>query len=97
LPTDVSLWPIYDRRAERPLERRQDRASSVMPAIRMRPFMAAGGAMAVEDGVILSPLPRLHSTDHNEAFSLVTRRAESRGFLPDVQRISIGNSWIRTH
>ena len=50
---DVSVWPIYDRA-------RDDRWSGGRIVLLgdachpMRPYMAAGGAMAVEDGAILS-------------------------------------------
>ena len=50
---DVTLWPIYDRE-------RNDRWSGGRIVLLgdachpMRPFMAAGGAMAIEDAAILS-------------------------------------------
>jgi 6-hydroxynicotinate 3-monooxygenase len=88
---DVSLWPIYDRE-------RNDRWSGGRIVLLgdachpMRPFMAAGGAMAVEDGVILSRCLEAFD-DHNEAFRWYEASRIPR--VADVQRISIGNSWMR--
>ncbi len=88
---EVSLWPIYDRE-------RNDRWSGGRIVLLgdachpMRPFMAAGGAMAVEDGVILSRCLEAFE-DHTEAF----RRYEATRIprVAEVQRISIENSWMR--
>ncbi len=88
---DVSLWPIYDRE-------RNDRWSGGRIVLLgdachpVRPYMAAGGAMAVEDGVILSRCLEAFD-DHQEAF----RRYEATRIprVADVQRISLENSWMR--
>jgi 6-hydroxynicotinate 3-monooxygenase len=88
---DVSVWPIYDRV-------RNDRWSGGRIVLigdachPMRPYMAAGGAMAVEDGAILS---RCLTTfeDLAEAFSCYEATRIPR--VADVQRISIENSWMR--
>jgi 6-hydroxynicotinate 3-monooxygenase len=87
----VTLWPIYDRE-------RDDRWSHGRIVLLgdachpMRPYMAAGGAMAVEDGAILS---RCLATfdDPAEAF----RRYEAVRIprVAEVQRISMENSWMR--
>ena len=88
---DVSLWPIYDRE-------RNDRWSGGRIVLLgdachpMRPFMAAGGAMAVEDGVILSRCLEAFE-DHREAFRCYEANRIPR--VADVQRISIENSWMR--
>jgi 6-hydroxynicotinate 3-monooxygenase len=88
---DVSLWPIYDRE-------RNDRWSDGRIVLLgdachpMRPFMAAGGAMAVEDGVILSRCLKAFD-DHKEAFRCYEASRIPR--VADVQRISIENSWMR--
>jgi 6-hydroxynicotinate 3-monooxygenase len=88
---NVTLWPIYDRE-------RNDRWSGGRIVLLgdachpMRPYMAAGGAMAVEDGAILS---RCLTTfdDPAEAF----RRYEAVRIprVAEVQRISIANRWMR--
>ncbi len=88
---DVSLWPIYDRE-------RDDRWSGGRIVLLgdschpMRPYMAAGGAMAIEDGVILSRCLEAFD-DHNEAFRWYEASRIPR--VADAQRISIENSWMR--
>jgi 6-hydroxynicotinate 3-monooxygenase len=87
---DVSVWPIYDRE-------RDDRWSGNDIVLLgdachpMRPYMAAGGAMAIEDGAILSRcLEQFDSAA--EAFSWYAATRIPR--VADVQRISIENSWM---
>ncbi len=89
--TDVTLWPIYDRE-------RHDRWSggrivmlgdSVHP---MRPYMAGGGAMAIEDGAILA---RCLAQFDNPAEAFRWFEATRFERVGDVQRISIENSWMR--
>jgi 6-hydroxynicotinate 3-monooxygenase len=90
----VTLWPIFDR------ERNDCWSGGLGGRLvllgdachPMRPFMAAGGAMAVEDGAILSrclqnfdePAPAFHCYEATR----IPRVAE-------VQRISIANTWMR--
>lgn len=88
---DVTVWPIYDRE-------RHDRWTGGRLALLgdachpMRPYMAAGGAMAVEDAAILSRcISRF--TDLETAFRTYEATRISR--VADVQRISIENSWMR--
>jgi 6-hydroxynicotinate 3-monooxygenase len=88
---DVSVWPIYDRE-------RNDRWSGGRIVLLgdachpMRPYMAGGGAMAIEDGAILS---RCLDTveDYAEAFRWYEATRVQR--VSEVQRISIDNSWMR--
>ena len=88
---DVSVWPIYDRE-------RNDRWSGGRIVLLgdachpMRPYMAGGGAMAIEDGAILS---RCLSDieDYAEAFRWYEATRVDR--VSEVQRISIENSWMR--
>jgi 6-hydroxynicotinate 3-monooxygenase len=88
---DVSVWPIYDRE-------RDDRWSGSRIVLLgdachpMRPFMAAGGAMAVEDAAILSRCLTIFE-DAGEAFRCYERTRIPR--VAEVQRISIENSWMR--
>jgi 6-hydroxynicotinate 3-monooxygenase len=88
---DVSLWPIYDRG-------RNDRWSGGRIVLLgdachpMRPFMAAGGAMAVEDGAILGRCLETFD-DHSIAFRWYEASRIPR--VAEVQRISIENSWMR--
>jgi 6-hydroxynicotinate 3-monooxygenase len=88
---DASLWPVYDRE-------RDDRWSGGRIVLLgdachpMRPYMAAGGAMAVEDGAILSRcMARFDDVD--EAFRWYQATRGPR--VAEVQRISIENSWMR--
>lgn len=88
---DVSLWPIFDRA-------RNDRWSGDRMVLvgdachPMRPYMAAGGAMAIEDAAILSRcLDQFDDT--TEAFRWYEATRIPR--VADVQRISIENSWMR--
>jgi 6-hydroxynicotinate 3-monooxygenase len=88
---DVSVWPIYDRE-------RNDRWSGGRIVLLgdachpMRPYMAAGGAMAVEDGAILS---RCLATFDEPAEAFRCYEATRIPRVADVQRISIENSWMR--
>jgi 6-hydroxynicotinate 3-monooxygenase len=88
----VSLWPIYDRE-------RDDRWSRGSHAVLlgdachpMRPFMAAGGAMAVEDAAILSRC-LAEFNDPAEAFRCYEATRIPR--VGKVQVISIANTWMR--
>lgn len=89
--SEVTLWPIYDRE-------RNDRWSGGRIVLLgdachpMRPYMAAGGAMAIEDAAILSRC--LAAFDD---LSEVTRCYEATRIarVADAQRISIENSWMR--
>jgi 6-hydroxynicotinate 3-monooxygenase len=90
----VSLWPIFDRQ-------RNDcwsggaggRIVLLGDACHpMRPFMAAGGAMAVEDGAILS---RCLAACDEPAEAFRRYQATRIPRVADVQRISIENSWMR--
>jgi 6-hydroxynicotinate 3-monooxygenase len=89
--TNVTLWPIYDRE-------RNDRWSGGRVVLLgdachpMRPYMAAGGAMAVEDGAILS---RCLATFDEPAEAFGYYEATRIARVADVQRISIENSWMR--
>jgi 6-hydroxynicotinate 3-monooxygenase len=87
---DVTLWPIYDRE-------RNDRWSGGRIVLLgdachpMRPFMAAGGAMAIEDAAILSRCLSQFD-DLNEA----TRWYEATRIprVGETQRISIEGTWM---
>jgi 6-hydroxynicotinate 3-monooxygenase len=88
---EVSVWPIFDRE-------RDDRWSGDHIVLMgdachpVRPYMAAGGAMAVEDGAILSRC-LAQFDDPAEAFRVYQATRIPR--VADVQRISIANSWMR--
>jgi 6-hydroxynicotinate 3-monooxygenase len=88
---DVTLWPIFDRE-------RHDRWSGGRLVLLgdachpMRPYMAGGGAMAIEDSAILTRCLKSFD-DIAEAFQCYEAVRIPR--VADVQRISIENSWMR--
>jgi 6-hydroxynicotinate 3-monooxygenase len=88
---DVSLWPIYDRE-------RDDRWSGGRIVLLgdachpVRPFMGAGGAMAVEDAAVLCRC-LCDFDEPTEAFRWYEANRIPR--VAEVQRISIENSWMR--
>jgi 6-hydroxynicotinate 3-monooxygenase len=86
----VTLWPIFDR--DRDDRWSGDRVVLLGDACHpMPPFMAAGGAMAVEDGAILSRC----IADFDEpkaAFASYTATRIPR--VAEVQRISRANTWM---
>jgi 6-hydroxynicotinate 3-monooxygenase len=87
---EVSVWPIYDRE-------RNDKWSGGRIVLLgdachpMRPFMGAGGGMAVEDAAILSRC-LIAFDDMVEAFHAYEATRIPR--VADTQRISIENSWM---
>jgi len=88
---EVTVWPIFDRE-------RNDRWSGGRIVLLgdachpMRPFMAAGGAMAIEDGAILARC-LTQFADPTEAFRCYEATRIPR--VAEAQRISIENSWMR--
>jgi 6-hydroxynicotinate 3-monooxygenase len=90
----VSLWPIYDReRNDCWSGGRDNRIVLLGDACHpVPPYMAAGGAMAVEDAAILSRC-LIAFGDREEAFASYMATRIPR--VADVQRISLENSWMR--
>ena len=88
---DVSVWPIFDR--ERNDHWSGGRIVLLGDACHpMRPYMAAGGAMAIEDAAILSRcLTQFDRLDEACRWYEATRIDR----VGDAQRISIENSWMR--
>jgi 6-hydroxynicotinate 3-monooxygenase len=91
--TEVSVWPICDR--ERNDCWSDGRIVLLGDACHpVRPYMAAGGAMAVEDAAILSRcLATIGDDDPAQAFRCYAATRIAR--VAEVQRISIANSWMR--
>jgi 6-hydroxynicotinate 3-monooxygenase len=89
--SDVMVWPIYDRS-------RNDRWSDGHIVLMgdachsMRPFMAAGGSMALEDAAILSRC-LAHFSDPSAAFARYAALRIPR--VAEVQRGSMANTWMR--
>ena len=91
--TEVTVTPICDRP-------RDDRWSGGRVVLLgdachpVRPYMAAGGAMAVEDAAILSRcLAAMPDDDPAEAVRVYEATRIPR--VGEVQRISIANTWMR--
>jgi len=88
---NVTVWPIFDRA-------RDDRWSGDRVVLMgdachpVRPYMAAGGAMAIEDGAVLSRC-LTQFDDSAEAFACYAATRIPR--VAEVQRISLENSWMR--
>jgi 6-hydroxynicotinate 3-monooxygenase len=88
---NVSVWPIFDR--ERDDRWSGDRIVLMGDACHpVRPFMAAGGAMAIEDGAVLGRCIAAFD-DPAEAFACYAATRIPR--VAEVQRISLENSWMR--
>jgi 6-hydroxynicotinate 3-monooxygenase len=89
--TDVTVWPIHDRpRNDCWSEGRVVLMGDACHAV--RPFMAAGGSMAIEDAAILSRCIA-DFADPSTAFARYAAVRIPR--VADVQRISIENTWMR--
>jgi 6-hydroxynicotinate 3-monooxygenase len=90
--TEVTVWPICDR------ERHDCWSGGRIVLLGdachpVRPYMAAGGAMAVEDAAILSRcLATIGDDDPADAFRCYEATRIPR--VGEVQRISIENSWM---
>src|SRR5262249_23659350 len=91
--SEVTVMPICDR--ERDDRWSDDRIVLLGDASHpVRPYMAAGGAMAVEDAVVLSRcLAMFGDDDPLEAFRCYEATRIPR--VAEVQRISFDNSWMR--
>jgi len=89
--SDVMVWPIYDR----PRNDRWSVGSAVLMGDAchpVRPFMAAGGSMALEDAAILSRC-LVHFSDPSTAFERYAALRIPR--VAEVQRGSLANTWMR--
>jgi 6-hydroxynicotinate 3-monooxygenase len=91
--TDITVMPICDRE-------RRDRWSGERIVLLgdashpVRPYMAAGGAMAIEDAAILSRCLTLFGED-DPAAAFRCYEATRIPRVAEVQRISMENSWLR--
>jgi 6-hydroxynicotinate 3-monooxygenase len=89
----VTLWPIFDRERNDRWSDRDGRVVLLGDACHpMRPFMAAGGAMAVEDAAILS---RCLAKFDDPATAFRCYEATRIPRVAKVQDISIANTWMR--
>ncbi len=92
--TEITKWPIFDRE---PVERWSgDRIVLLGDACHpMRPYMAAGAAMAIEDaGILARCIAEVGSDDAGESFTWYEANRKPR--VRQVQQISMVNTWLRT-
>lgn len=87
---DVTVWPIHDRaRNDTWYKGRVVLMGDACHAV--RPFMAAGGSMAIEDAAILS---RCIAEFGDPATAFASYAAIRIPRVADVQQISIANTWM---
>ena len=87
---DVTEWPIYDR----PRDDRWSAGRAVLlgdACHPVRPYMAAGGAMAIEDGIVLG---RCLVAYDSLPDALRAYEATRQNRVGQVQQISFDNSWM---
>jgi 6-hydroxynicotinate 3-monooxygenase len=88
---EVTVWPIYDREQN---DRWADGRIVLLgdACHPVRPYMAAGGSMAIEDAAILS---RSLAACGDPSAAFRQYQAVRIPRVAEVQRISIENSWMR--
>jgi 6-hydroxynicotinate 3-monooxygenase len=91
---EVTKWPVFDRE---PVEQWSGNRIVLLgdACHPMRPYMAAGAAMAIEDaGILARCIAELGSDDAGESFLWYESNRKPR--VRKVQRISMANTWLRT-
>jgi 6-hydroxynicotinate 3-monooxygenase len=92
--TEITKWPIFDRE---PVERWSGERMVLLgdACHPMRPYMAAGAAMAIEDaGILARCIAELGSDHAGESFAWYEANRKPR--VREVTQISMGNTWLRT-
>jgi 6-hydroxynicotinate 3-monooxygenase len=91
---EITKWPVFDREPSD----RWHRGNVVLlgdACHAMRPYMAAGAAMAIEDAAVLARcISDLETTDAAESFAWYEANRMPR--VRKVQQISESNTWLRT-
>jgi 6-hydroxynicotinate 3-monooxygenase len=91
---EVTKWPVFDREpvdhwSRGPVVLLGDACHPLLP------YMAAGAAMAIEDGAVLARCIDAFGSDHPaEAFAVYAASRMPR--VEMVRRISLANTWLRT-
>jgi 6-hydroxynicotinate 3-monooxygenase len=91
---EVTKWPVFDRE---PVDRWHCGNVVLLgdACHAMRPYMAAGAAMAIEDAAVLARcIAELGSEDGIESFTWYEATRMPR--VQKVQQISAVNTWLRT-
>jgi len=93
--SDISKWPLLER-DPLPLWSRGRMVMLGDACHPMKPHMAQGAAMAIEDAAMLARcLKQVGPTDHETAFALY--RANRIERASRVQKVSHDNTWLRTN
>jgi 6-hydroxynicotinate 3-monooxygenase len=91
---EVTKWPVFDREPVDSWSR--GRVVLLGDACHaMRPYMAAGAAMAIEDAAVLARCVADRGSD-DPAESFAWYEANRMPRASKVQRISLTNTWLRT-
>jgi 6-hydroxynicotinate 3-monooxygenase len=91
---EVTKWPVFDRE---PVDRWcGTRIAMLGDACHpLRPYMAAGAAMAIEDAAVLARcISEFGREDAAESFAWYEANRMPR--VQKVQQISLANTWLRT-
>jgi len=91
---EVTKWPVYDRE---PVNRWTGGRIALLgdACHAMRPYMAAGAAMAIEDAAVLARcIAEFGLDDAAESFTWYESNRMPR--VDKVQQISMTNTWLRT-
>ena len=91
---EITKWPVYDRE---PTERWSGPRMVLLgdACHPMRPYMAAGAAMAIEDAAVLARcIAEFGHADAEESFAWYEANRKPR--VRKVQQISMANTWLRT-
>lgn len=92
--SEITKWPIFDRE---PTERWSGGRIVLLgdACHPMRPYMAAGAAMAIEDAAVLARcIADIGRDDAGESFAWYEANRKPRARM--VQEISLANTWLRT-
>jgi len=91
---EITKWPVFDRE---PIDRWcAGRVAMLGDACHpLRPYMAAGAAMAIEDaGILARCIAEFGRDDAAESFAWYEANRMPR--VQKVQEISLANTWLRT-
>jgi 6-hydroxynicotinate 3-monooxygenase len=91
---EITKWPVFDRE---PVDRWSGGRIVLLgdACHPLRPYMAAGAAMAIEDAAVLARcIAEFGSDDAAESFAWYEANRMPR--VAKVQHISLANTWLRT-
>ncbi|MGP0095172.1 MAG: FAD-dependent monooxygenase [Xanthobacteraceae bacterium] len=91
---EVTKWPVFDRE---PVDQWSGGRMVLLgdACHPLRPYMAAGAAMAIEDAAVLARcIAEIGRDDADESFAWYEANRKPR--VAKVQQISMANTWLRT-